>query len=112
MAKSRSAALRLPSKVPSVGSSPCRYNVQTRIQLLSRSGRAASRSCIADLWRGVATAVTSDGSVSGIYSGGPIYPTLADYLGRPHTYVASACGGLGAVLSSIAAAAKYFAAAE
>ena len=68
--------------------------------VLQRDGYAQ---CAARAWRGVASVVAADGSVEGICQGGPIFPTAEEYKARPTAYEASACGGLGTLLSAAAA---------
>ena len=64
-------------------------------------------SCIKKLWKGVAGAVDTTGTVSGVCQGGPIYRNKSDYFERPHSYEASACGGVGSVLRAAAAMHLY-----
>lgn len=61
------------------------------------------RACVNQAWPAVARSVKLDGSVEGICQGMPIWPTAAQYKAMPSAYAASACGGLGAVLSAAAA---------
>ena len=63
--------------------------------------------CVHRLWKGVAQVVDATGAVSGVCQGGPIYRNKSDYFARPHAYVASACGGVGAVLRAAAAMHVY-----
>ena len=64
-------------------------------------------SCVEAAWRGLSGRIDNRGRVDGICEGGPIYPNMSDYLDRPTRYEASACRGLGAVLSAVVTMQQY-----
>ena len=70
-------------------------------QLLAPDDRYTT--CLTSAWEGVAAAVQADGSVVGICQGMPIWPNATKYKSMAQAYEASACGGLGSVLSAAAA---------
>jgi rhamnogalacturonyl hydrolase YesR len=59
-------------------------------------------------WKGLQSAITANGTVTGVCSGTGIEPNANDYEGRPTSYLNSANGGLGSVLYAAVDMDKFY----